>query len=251
MKLLLLGGTADARYLAESLYQNNIELIYSIAGLVRLPKLPCQIVSGGFTQFGGLENFISSENITAIIDVTHPYAQTMSSKAAKVSKLCKIPYWRFHRREWQQQAGDNWQFFDNWKNALPVLAEKKSVLLTAGQLEQSFVEALSQNKQQRQFLRTAVAPKIDLPKTMTWIKAIGPFSYEDEFDLMRKNNIDVLISKNSGGDSTIAKLHAARELALPVLMLKRPQLPDADQLFFTRDEFVDFITKAALSSPAN
>lgn len=251
MKLLLLGGTADARYLAESLYQQNIELIYSIAGLVRLPTLPCKVISGGFTQLGGLENFIRSENITAIIDITHPYAQTMSTKAASACKLCNIPYWRFHRREWRQQEGDDWQIFDSWSTALPVLATKKSVLLTAGQVGQDFIEELAKNTQQRQFLRTAVIPKIELPESVTWIKAIGPFSYEDEINLLRESNIDVLLSKNSGGDSTVAKLHAARELSVPVLMLKRPALPNADQLFFTRDECIDFIFRTSVMSSSN
>ncbi len=251
MKLLILGGTADGRFLADALYQKNIDIIYSIAGLVRVPKLPCKIISGGFTQFGGLDNFIRTESITAIVDVTHPYAQTMSTKAASTSKLFNIPYWRFHRREWQQQEGDCWQFVDNWQEVLALLSTKKSVLLTAGQLEQDFLTGLAKNKQQRQFLRTAVAPKFDLPESITWIKAIGPFSYQDELSLMRNNHIDVLLSKNSGGDSTVAKLHAARELEIPVLLLKRPALPSADQLFFTRDECIDFITRASLMWPSN
>ena len=241
MKLLLLGGTADGRVLAERLYTQKIELIYSIAGLVRVPQLPCKVVSGGFTQCGGLQRFIALENITAIVDVTHPYAQTMSIKAVNAAKACHIPYWRFHRRPWQPQLGDNWCFINDWQAALPLVAAKKSVLLTAGQLDKSFIDALATNKQQRQFLRTAVQPKMCLPESMLWIKAIGPFAYESEYHLLQDNRIDILLTKNSGGDSTVAKLQAARELNIPVLMLQRPELPKADRLLFSRDECVEFI----------
>ena len=241
MKLLLLGGTADGRHLAKALHQNNIDVIYSIAGLVRTPQLDCEIVSGGFTQFGGLENYIAEKEVTVILDVTHPYAQKMSLGAVAAAKAYNIPYWRFHRQPWLAKAGDNWQPVNNWKEALTSLTTKKSVLLTAGQFEQDVIDNLSLNLQQRQLLRVAVKPKVVLPASMRWIKAIGPFSYKDELALMQDNNIDVLVSKNSGGDSTVAKLHAARELSIPVLMLNRPTLPDADELFFTREECINFI----------
>jgi precorrin-6A/cobalt-precorrin-6A reductase len=241
MKLLLLGGTADGRCLAEALHQHNIDVIYSIAGLVRIPQVACNIVSGGFTQFGGLADFIETEKITAILDATHPYAQNMSVNAVNAAKACHIPCWRFHRQEWQVQGGDDWQFVSHWQAALPLLVGKKSVLLSAGQLEQKFIDSLGSNSQQQQLLRTAVQPKTILPPTMQWVKAIGPFAYENEFALMQNHKTDVLVSKNSGGDSTVAKLKAARMLTIPVIMLKRPELPNADTLFFTREACIEFI----------
>jgi precorrin-6A/cobalt-precorrin-6A reductase len=138
------------------------------------------------------------------------------------------------------KTGDDWQFVSRWEEALPLLVGKKSILLTAGQLEQEFIDGLASNSQQ-QLLRTAVAPKATLPMTMQWVKAIGPFAYKDELALMQDHKIDVLVSKNSGGDSTAAKLQAARELTIPVIMLKRPELPNAEKLFFTREECRDFI----------
>lgn len=241
MKLLLLGGTADGRHLAKALHQKNIDIIYSIAGLVRTPQLDCEIISGGFTQFGGLANYIVQKKITAILDVTHPYAQKMSSGAVGAAKACNIFYWRLHRQEWQAQNNDDWTLFDNWQETVDILSTKKSILLTAGQFEQEFIDALSQNIQQQQLLRVAVEPKVVLPATMRWMKAIGPFLYNDELALMQDNNIDVLVSKNSGGDATVAKLHAARELSIPVLMLKRPTLPDANEIFVSRQACINFI----------
>ncbi len=264
MKILLLGGTADGRVLAERLHKKNVSVIYSVAGLVRVPTVECEVVSGGFTQFGGLEHFIKQKHIDAILDVTHPYAEIMSTKAINAAALCHIPCWRFHRREWQPQAGDNWILVNNWEEALPFLSTKQSILLTAGQLNQDFIDSLydmsvafssrllpdsssghssdlSPRVRPRQLLRTAVKPKATLPPTMEWIKAIGPFSYDDELALMKQYNVDALITKNSGGDSTIAKLAAARDLGVSVLMLKRPNLPDAAQVFYSRDECEQFI----------
>jgi len=241
MKLLLLGGTADGRCLAEVLHQHNINITYSIAGLVRMPQVACHVVSGGFSALGGLEHFIVEEKINAIVDATHPYAQNISIKAASAAKACHIPYWRFHRQEWQAQAEDDWLFVNHWQAALPVLAKKRSILLTAGQFEQELIDHLGNHSQQQQLLRTAVAPKAVLPPTMKWLKAIGPFVYKDELALMQAHKIDALVSKNSGGDSTVAKLQAARTLAVPVIMLQRPSLPNADKLFYTRDECINFV----------
>lgn len=262
-KILLLGGTADGRILAETLHNKGFSVIYSIAGLVRTPTVPCDIISGGFTQYGGLEKFIAHNHVGAILDVTHPYAQTMSSKASVAAKACAIPYWRFHREEWQPTTADQWQSVNHWDEALallnkknhwPVSSSKTSskivskkaplILLTAGQLTRSFLEQLpAPPANQKHILRTAVAPKIDLPKNIEWIKAIGPFKLEDEQALMQRHQTTILLSKNSGGDATVAKLQAARELGVSVIMLERPLLPPADQLLLNRQDCCEFIER--------
>ena len=238
--LLLLGGTADARRITKALTEMSAEagtplrIIYSIAGLVRMPDVPCEVISGGFTQFGGLEAYVRAQGVDAILDVTHPFADTMSSHAVAVAKLCGIPCWRFHRPVWQQQSGDRWQVFDSWTSLIPALAAKHAVLLTAGQLTQSSMDQLVAQSLcvrggQRLVLRTAVPPKVELPDTVQWIKAIGPFKQADEHALMEQYGIDALVTKNSGGAATEAKLHAARELGIDVYMLQRPELPPADR----------------------
>lgn len=248
MNLLLLGGTADARWLAAALTEKfrrrDIAVIYSIAGLVRRPQIACEIVSGGFTQSGGLKNFIQQKKISAILDATHPYAQIMSTKAVNAADSCHIPCWRFYRPAWQPRAGDQWHYVNNWQEAVPLLVTKKSILLTAGQLTQNFIDELAKNRSQCQLLRTAVRPKNRLPPTMQWIRAIGPFAFDNERALLQNHRVDILVSKNSGGDSTVAKLDAAKALAIPVVMLTRPQLPDADREFLCREECVQFINLA-------
>ena len=109
MCLLVLGGTADGRRLAEFFHQQGLPVIYSVAGLVRAPAVSCEVVSGGFTPLGGLLSYIKQKGVTAILDATHPYAQTMSTTAVETAKACGIPCWRFHRRAWQAQPGDHWQ----------------------------------------------------------------------------------------------------------------------------------------------
>jgi len=252
--ILILGGTADGRHIAAALDEKAYSLIYSVAGLVRQPKLNCEVISGGFSQFGGLESYINSKNkpskggvkkITAILDVTHPYAQTMSNTARDSAKACGIPYWRFHRLAWQAEPGDKWRNYENWADLLVDLKDKKSVFLTAGQIPESALSTLdAYGKQgQQQILRTAVKPGMTLPPSIKWHKAIGPFALDDEKALMQAHQVDALVSKNSGGHSTQAKLFAARQLAIPVLMFTRPELPPADEEFTEQNECIAFIDK--------
>ena len=242
--ILILGGTADGRKLASRLHQHGVSVIYSVAGLVRMPDVDCKVVSGGFSQFGGLEAYIKAQAISVILDVTHPYAQTMSTTAVNTAKALKIPCWRFHREAWQAEEGDNWQLFQQWDALNQNLIQYSSVFLTCGQLTQQQVDSLASNTQQRSMLRTAVEPKHELPNNMQWIKAIGPFSLDDELALMQKHNVDVLVSKNSGGDSTAAKLHAARKMNIPVLMLDRPELPAADREFISHEDCEAYVLSA-------
>ncbi len=233
MTLLLLGGTSEAKQLANSLHKLNIKLIYSIAGLVRTPKLECEVVIGGFSQFGGLDSFIKENSISAILDVTHPYAQNMSHHAVLSANNMKIPYWRFHRAPWKIEAGDDWHMFKNWQTLLLAIKDKKSVFFSAGQLPDNTTDVLNQYAKdgQKQLLRTAVNSTVALPGNMKWIKGIGPFDQQSEMDLLLKNEVDCLVSKNSGGTSTQQKIIAARELGVPVYMLQRPVLNFCDKEF--------------------
>ena len=230
MRLLILGGTADGRQLAEILHRQGVPLIYSVAGLVRTPKVGCEVVSGGFSQFGGLEEYSQQQEITAILDATHPYAAKISATAVSAAKSCGIPCWRFYRESWQETSADSWKRFSKWKDLIAALSNENRLFLTVGQIEQEYLEQLA-SKSEGVLLRTAVAPKINLPSNVEWIKAIGPFAEEDEYTLMQQYNIDALVSKNSGGDSTVAKLFAARKLKIPVYMLERPVLETADKIF--------------------
>lgn len=236
-RILLLGGTADARRLADALHQSGIQVIYSLAGLVRIPQVDCELLVGGFSQFGGLVNYLQSQAeqgkaIDAIVDVTHPYAQTMSSKAVLAAQQVGIPCWRFHRPAWQQETGDDWHFYQSEEDLLSALANYQRPLLSAGQMTQEWLQTLAAQPQMDNIIwRTAVPAKFPLPDKVVWLKAIGPFAYEDELALLTEHKIDVIVSKNSGGKATYAKLVAARKLNLPVYLQARPELPPADKEF--------------------
>ncbi|MDC9720059.1 MAG: precorrin-6A/cobalt-precorrin-6A reductase [Gammaproteobacteria bacterium] len=224
MKLLILGGTADARHLATAIHQAQpcLELLYSVAGLVRQPQVPATVVSGGFSQFGGLTAYCQQQNIDGIVNTTHPFSVTMGDHAQQACKELGLDYWRFLRPQWQQQSGDDWRLFSSTSELFNSLTHYQRILLTLGQVSPE--ELALFNPEQQIWLRTAVRPTYSLPDNVTWIKAIGPFDEACELSLLKQHNITAIASKNSGGSSTIAKLSAARSINIPVFMLQRPNI---------------------------
>ncbi|MCP5163380.1 MAG: precorrin-6A/cobalt-precorrin-6A reductase [Hahellaceae bacterium] len=253
MNWLILGGTTEARLFTEqacaeivrgdlSLGNHGTEptLIYSVAGRVRQPQLPCRVISGGFSAGGGLQRYLQVEAIQGILDFTHPFAARISTAAVAAARAQGIPCWRFRRPPWRARAGDRWQCFSTRDDLWQALGHFKSILLTLGQLTPAEWEALlsvvTPGQGQRLVIRTAVAPGMTLPEGVEWLQAIGPFCLEDEIRLLTNAQIDVLVTKNSGGQATQAKLNAARQLQVPVLMLDRPVLPPADHEFETIEQ---------------
>lgn len=231
MKLLILGGTADARHLTQAIYESctNVELVYSVAGLVRLPRVPATVISGGFTQHGGLAAYCSNNQIDAVLNATHPFSSHMGHIASQACTDLGIHYWRFLRPQWQRQHGDDWQFFSDRSALIQALGEHQRIMLTLGQVCEAELTQLSECQI---WLRTAVEPKFTLPNNVTWIKAIGPFAEADEKSLLKQHQIQVIASKNSGGAATEAKLSAARLLNLPILMLQRPTVSGPVEMNF-------------------
>jgi len=223
MKVLIIGGTADGRKLATQLFELGFEVVYSIAGLVRKATVPCAVISGGFTQFGGLSKYITDNAITHVVDATHPFAQTMSNTIAQVTKNLIIPSIRFHRKEWPKTSNDHWIEVCNWEELIAKIVPNQRLFLTAGQVSQEVIEALAEQSKQI-LIRTAMPAKINLPDNVLWLKAIGPFKVEDERRLIKQYQIEAVISKNSGGKSTYAKIQAAAKANIPVYQFKRPLL---------------------------
>lgn len=223
MKVLVIGGTADGRKLATELFELGFDVIYSIAGIVRKATVPGPVISGGFTQFGGLATYITNNQVTHLVDATHPFAQKMSNTIAQVSGSLAIPAIRFHRQQWLKTAQDNWIEVIEWPELIEKVAPHQSLFITAGQISQAIVDQLSKQADHL-LLRTAMPAKIDLPANVTWLKAIGPFLLDDEKQLLQQYKIDAIISKNSGGDATYAKIQAAAQAGIPVYQFKRPQL---------------------------
>jgi precorrin-6A/cobalt-precorrin-6A reductase len=261
MKLLILGGTREAKQLAEKLCAiNSVEVIYSIAGIVRQPELDCVVISGGFTRHGGLTNYLLTEKITYLLDATHPFTEKMSQQALRSVAEANIPYCSFVRSEWKMQAGDDWFLLVNEDQLLTELAlainsGSKNILYTMGQISIETAQQLDAIAELNEwhgpaqyFVRSV--KETELPMYAQWIQAIGPFTYGDEKSLLEKYEVDLIVCKNSGGEAMRAKLDAARALGIKVLILQRPKMPvDLDRLMhrspnksFNRiDDCIEFI----------
>ncbi len=235
MKLLILGGTGEAKKITQQLIaMNDLEIIYSIAGLVRKPELSCDIISGGFSPLGGLKKYLAEYHIDALLDITHPFAQRMSEQAIASAAEINIPYYRFLREEWQATNEDRWLFVENETQLLNQLAlainqGKKNIFYTNGQIDRILAQELTAIAElnenfgpARYIIRSA--KETERPAHSQWLQAIGPYSFMDEKALFEQFEIDLLVTKNSGGKATQAKLDVARELGIPVIMLQRPKM---------------------------
>ncbi len=225
MRILILGGTSEASDLAARLAQQNaIQAILSLAGRTRQPVLPSIAHRiGGFGGVAGLVAWLRAENIAALVDATHPFARRMSFHVAEAAAACGLPILALRRPAWQPGPEDDWQEYDDHAGILAALgAAPRRVFLTVGRLEVPAYAAAPQHF----YLVRSIDPVEPPPLPRAeWITARGPFSQAGETALLRQHGIDCVVSKNSGGSATEAKLLAARALHLPVLLLRRPAKP--------------------------
>ena len=222
MRVLLLGGTAEARALAERLHP-KVDIISSLAGRVPDPALPVGPVRiGGFGGIDGLRDWLVDNDITAVIDATHPFAATITANAAAACGGLDLPHLVLSRPPWDP-AGATVVASDT--EAAEIVATKgySRVFLTTGR---SGVAAFSDSDAWF-LIRVVTAPDFgSLPRNHELLLSRGPYDYGDERELLRSRGIEVLVTKNSGGTMTRAKLDAASSLGADVLMVQRPALPD-------------------------
>ena len=222
MRVLLLGGTAEARALAERLHP-KVDIISSLAGRVPDPALPVGPVRiGGFGGIDGLRDWLVDNDITAVIDATHPFAATITANAAAACGGLDLPHLVLSRPPWDP-AGATVVASDT--EAAEIIATKgySRVFLTTGR---SGVAAFSDSDAWF-LIRVVTAPDFgSLPRNHELLLSRGPYDYGDERELLRSRGIEVLVTKNSGGTMTRAKLDAASSLGADVLMVQRPALPD-------------------------
>jgi len=225
-RVLLLGGTGDALTIARRL--NSVH-VYSLAGLGRMPdNLVCSVRVGGFGGVDGLKAFIDAQSIGLIVDATHPYAAQMSRHASAASALKNIECWALRRLPWQPQAGDDWREAADFPAIINAIAPCQHPLWTLGREPLAHLDEIPPS--QHWTIRCLDSHPGNARATI--IGARGPFSLDGERGLFNAQQTDVLISKNSGGVATEAKLAVARERGLPVVMLQRPRLPPAGREFF-------------------
>ena len=224
MRVLILGGTTEASALARLVATwPRIEATLSLAGVTARPAaapIPTRI--GGFGGIGGLSDYLVRERFEAVIDATHPFASQMSRHASEACAGLDIPLLALTRAPWSAVAGDRWIDVANADDAPAALGEApKRVFLTVGRLSLSaFIKA----PQHSYLVRTIDKPQgLDKLPACEFVLDRGPFAVGDEERLMRCAKIEIVVSKNSGGDATYAKIVAARRLGLPVVMIRRPK----------------------------
>ena len=224
MRVLVLGGTFEASKLADLLAgQSGISSTLSFAGrttATRPPQIPYRI--GGFGGVDGLQAYLEAERIDVLVDATHPFAEQMSRNAAIAAARAEIPLVVLSRPAWVAQPGDHWIDAADMAAAAAALGrEPKRVFLTIGRLQ---IGAFAAAPQHFYLIRT-IEP-LALPPNLPRHRVVlgrGPFAFEAEDKLLREESVDVVVSKNSGGEATFAKFLAARQLGLPVVMVARPQ----------------------------
>ncbi|MCC5666173.1 cobalt-precorrin-6A reductase [Nostoc sp. CHAB 5784] len=230
MRVLILGGTGDAAELAARVSTiQGLETITSLAGRTREPSVPLgDLRVGGFGGVAGLASYLRVMQIDLLIDATHPFATQISFNAAAAATEVGVPRLMLIRPPWEKVSGDRWIEVDSVEAAASVANQAQRVFLTVGRQELAAFAHL----EKIWFLMRMIDPPSDdalVPAGMILCDR-GPFTLNNEKQILIHNKIDTIVSKNSGGDATKSKIIAARELGVKVVMVNRPAIPPGKQV---------------------
>ncbi len=244
MSVLILGGTSEARRLAALLDADGVPVVSSLAGRVSRPALPVgEVRVGGFGGAEGLADYLRSTRVTQVVDATHPFASRISASAATAAGLTGVPLVRLQRPGWAEHPdAGRWAWVPDATAARAVAEASRRPFLTTGR--QSLTD-FAPWADRDVLARVVDPPGTCLPDRWTLLLARGPYERDAERILMAEHRVDVLLTKDSGGPMTSAKLDAAADLGLPVVVLERPPPPpgvplvtsvaEAHRLVRTRD----------------
>ncbi|QFT34398.1 Precorrin-6A reductase [Labrenzia sp. THAF82] len=243
--ILLLAGTSEARQLAKSIAQRfaAVKLTVSFAGVVKdLPDLGVPTRIGGFGGVDGLVSYLQEKSVDLIIDATHPFAAQMSRHAVDAAGQTDTHLIRLERPIWHEVDGDTWQHVASTTAAAEALPKKSRAFLSVGRKE---IDKFTYRDDCFALVRMIEPPERPLPDHWHLVLERPSKSVDAERHLLKHHKITHLVTKNSGGASSYAKIEAARQLQVPLLMIKRPALPDADTASSTAEvlkfveQFVD------------
>lgn len=223
MRVLLLGGTAEAGRIAAALAAAGIPAVYSYAGRTAAPKpqpLPTRV--GGFGGADGLADFLAAGGFSHLVDATHPFAAAISRNAVAAAGRAGVDLVAYERPAWTAGPGDDWTVVPDLDGAAAALPEGGTVFLAIGRQGLDAFAGLSG----RRWLLRLVDPveRSPLPDAAVVVDR-GPFTVEGDRALMRAHGVTLVVAKNAGGAAAEAKLIAARDLGIPVVMVERPVLP--------------------------
>ena len=239
-KILIIGGTTEAKKLHNILQEKKISTILSYAGLTEnINKEEKNIRVGGFGGAMGMSAFIKGEGITHILDASHPFSKNITVNSLVAAQLTKIEYLGFERPKWERQDGDKWKLVSDTNKAIKLIDETDRVFVTIGSKEIRFL-----NRKPKPFYLIRVINEPENKVLLDRFKIIfdqGPFTFQQELELMQEFSINKLISKNSGSNAVVEKINAARKLGIEVIMIERPTLPKR-KIFTHEDQIAQFFS---------
>ncbi|MFI9383744.1 cobalt-precorrin-6A reductase [Kutzneria sp. NPDC052558] len=232
--VLVLGGTGEARRLAEVLAgRPGLRVVTSLAGRVSSPHHPPgEVRIGGFDGVEGLAEWLRAEGVDAVVDATHPFAARITESAVAATERLGLRLLVLRRPGWREVEGDDWRWVDSVAEAAAMVPSVGTrALITVGRQE---LEPFAQLDGVWLLARSIEQPTVPVRAVL----GRGPFSVEAELRLLREHAIDVLVTKDSGGDD--AKLVAARRLGVPVIVVRRPP-PPAVTVVSTVDQAANWV----------
>ena len=217
--ILVLGGTGEARELAGGLHAAGTRVMTSLAGRVGRPRLPAgEVRVGGFGGPVALARWIAEHDVRAVVDATHPFARRISASAARACLLASVPLLRLERPGWSERPGDRWLWVEDLSEAAVATAGHRVLLTTGRQGLAAFADA----DDAWFHVRCVDPPEPPLPRHNELLLDRGPYTLQGELALVDAHRIDLVVTKDSGGPLTAAKLDAARERGLAVVVVRRP-----------------------------
>jgi precorrin-6A/cobalt-precorrin-6A reductase len=243
--ILILGGTAEARTLAARLDAAGESVVSSLAGRVRDPALPPgEVRIGGFGGVEGLARFLRERRVRACVDATHPFAALISEHAAQASAAVGCPLLRLERPSWRTHPdAETWTWVSDETEVLQLRAERP-VLTTGRQTLHRFLPWTDRDV----LARVVDPPDFTLPSRWRLVTSRGPYAYAGERALLSDHRADLLVTKDSGGEHTTAKLAAAADLGLPVAVIARPPPPSGVPVVATVAEAMAWLAARSTES---
>lgn len=218
-RILLLGGTEEAREIAEGLADAGADFVTSLAGRTEA-HYPGTVRIGGFGGIEGMAEALKGDHVEVVVDATHPFAAEISPKARRAARMAGARYLRVERQRWRRSGRDRWISVNSLEEAASLIDSGATVFLAVGA---GGVAPFLDRRDLTLVVRSIEEPDLGNRHDIVVIRDRGPFTIESERALFEEWGFDAVVMKNSGGSGAAAKLVVARERGTLVYMVRRPQ----------------------------